>query len=1034
MAELFDLGGCPVNPTEREIIRLLVKGLPKGWSVIPNASMPDRRTGHPYEYDAIVIGPHAVYVVEVKGWRGTIRQLGQSDWQLEGGRVERNPLPLADLKARVLASHFKEADLGGRAPYVQACLVCGSDATAFEVFGTDARRCLRPSELVGYLKDPAQLSSRHEPDNHRAMHAMLVRAVTGSMEGRSQLGRRYGSYLTTAMQERDDARAVWLGRHALLPVDRPVRIRAWYLSAYQFTAIQRESERARLMRAAQALSRVGEHPCIATLRDFGEHDGEFYEVTDWSEHGTLQTAFVRGALRRMPESHRVAIIRDIATALEAARQHSVFHRALSPEAVLLDADGHARLTNFDLAFIEGAQGTVYGKSPHPHAQFLPPELRNPADYDIFDNSDLYALAKMAIFLFGDVWPGPVAALLARCVAEKPVDRPADPGAFLRALDGDQPPGPSPSPEPSPGPGPISSGFAPGDVIDGVNTVLSVLGRGAGAVVYRVANEPLGAELALKLVFSPTEGYDAAAEYRLLRSVESDHVPRAHWLGRLTRPDASPAPYLLLDLVDGERLSTRLAREPISIADALQWTDDLLDALSSLHRAGGTGVLHRDVKLDNIVLGPRGAVLVDFGSARESSSAGMAPEGTLRTTPPDLADTGWQPQADVFAAACVAYELLTRRPPWAGGPTSDAIPALASTLSEGVPEPLARVLARALSPRAADRFADASALREALRDARLADSTPPPAPPPAPSPRTTLAAAVEEAGDALWTAQRVQALTRHVNLAVPLAQALQACVVLSADNSPEAARYALLASEARAAALEMPLPDAMPRAYDALLAGLAPVPFAAGEEQALATAALDPEDADWALWFDALHFTEWALVRASAAAFGRQVEAWVWSAAPGQDLSSAFTRVPRATSAALPVGDRASTDLGALICSRRRAVEDALLTALDRPGPLWVGAAAGLVYLGHGLRRDVGENLGERADAARAAWAAAFPSGRRTTAGTALPCRLHQPLRETGGSRYPVGRLAWPDPPGTPWLQRDGLSLPERVLLLFRIAP
>lgn len=1023
MAELIDLGGGPVNPTEREIIRLLVKGLPKGWSVIPNASMPDRRTGHPYEYDAIVVGPHAVYVVEVKGWRGTIRQLGQSDWQLEGGRIERNPLPLADLKARVLASHLKDADLGGRAPYVQACLVCGADATVFEIFGTDARRCLRPSEIVPYLKDPAQLSARHEPDDHRVMHAQLVRAITGSLGARRQVGRRYGSYLTTELQERDDTRAVWLGRHALLPVDRPVRIRAWYLSAYQFTASQREAERARLMRAAEALSRVGEHPCIATLRDFGEHDGEFYEVTDWSEHGTLQTAFVRGALRRMPESHRIAIIRDVATALEAARQQGVFHRAMSPESVLLDADGRARLTNFDLAFVEGAQGTVYGKSPHPHAQFLPPELRDPADYDFFDNSDLYALAKMARFLFGDAWPQSVATLLDRCLADKPSDRPADPAAFLRALDGDLPPTPLPTPKP------VRTDFAPGDVIDGVNIVLSELGRGAGAVVYRVANEPLGAELALKLVLSLPDGYDAAAEYRLLRSVESAHVPRAHWLGRLARPDGTSAPYLLLDLVDGERLSTRLTHGPVPLDDAFAWTDDVLEALSSLHAAGGTGVLHRDVKVDNVVIGPRGAVLVDFGSARESSSAGMAPEGTLRTTPPDLAETGWQPQADVFAAACIAYELLTGRPPWIGSPSPDAPPALANTLRPEVPEPVARVLARALSPRAADRFADAPALREALRDARVESP-----PPPAPSPRTTLAAAVEEAGDALWTARRVQALTRHADLAVPLAQALQACVVPPADDSPEAARNALLASEARAAALEAPLPEAMPRAYDLLLVGSAPAPFDASEEQALAAALLEAGNEDRALWFDALHFTEWALVRASAAAFGRQVEAWAWSAAPDQDVVSAFAHAPQANTVDLPAGDRASVDLGALMCIRRRALEDALLAALDRPSPLWLGAASGLVYLGHGLRRDVGEGLGDRADAARAAWAAAFPSGRSAPAGPALPCRVRQPLRETGRTRYPVGRLAWPDSPGTPWLQRGGLSLPERVLLLFRIAP
>src|SRR3954471_11223490 len=109
MARLIDLGGAPVNEAERFVIKLLLDHLPAEWSVIPNASLPDPRTGHAYEYDAIVVGDFAIFVVEVKGWRGMVRQLGLADWQLDNGRVERNPLPLADQKARVLASHVKKA-------------------------------------------------------------------------------------------------------------------------------------------------------------------------------------------------------------------------------------------------------------------------------------------------------------------------------------------------------------------------------------------------------------------------------------------------------------------------------------------------------------------------------------------------------------------------------------------------------------------------------------------------------------------------------------------------------------------------------------------------------------------------------------------------------------------------------------------------------------------------------------------------------------------------------------------------------------
>lgn len=404
MAKLIDLGGAPVNATEREIIKRLVSGLPDDWSVIPNASMPSK-TGHAFEYDAIAVGPHAVYVVEVKGWRGLIRELGQADWLLGRGSTTRNPFPLADQKARVLASHLKKLRWGARRPpYVQACLVVGSDETTFEIGSTDAGRCLRPSDACSYLQDPSRLGSHSRPDNYRPVHSKLVHAITGPLQAREIKERRYGSYLAKDLQDRNEDQAVWTGRHAMLDDGRIYRLRAWYLSPYRLSPDERERALQRLRRAAEALARVGDHPRVATLRDFGEQEGEFYEVTDWSEAGTLRTATARGIIAKLSSKRKIELVRDIVEGLAIAWKHGVVHRALSPDAVLLLPDGHARVTNFDLAWVEGAQHTVYGEQPHPHAAYLPPELRNPEDYDVFDNSDLFALARVVRDVLGEGIP------------------------------------------------------------------------------------------------------------------------------------------------------------------------------------------------------------------------------------------------------------------------------------------------------------------------------------------------------------------------------------------------------------------------------------------------------------------------------------------------------------------------------------------------------------------------------------------------------------------------------------------------------
>ena len=144
MAKLVELGRGPVNASEREIVARLVRDLPgRAYTVIPNATLPDPRTGHGYEYDVIVVTPHAVYAVEVKGWDGEVRALSRADWQLDSGTVVQNPLPLIDNKSRVLATLIKGARLRvERLPYVHGCLVSGFDTTRYDVFSADQDRCL----------------------------------------------------------------------------------------------------------------------------------------------------------------------------------------------------------------------------------------------------------------------------------------------------------------------------------------------------------------------------------------------------------------------------------------------------------------------------------------------------------------------------------------------------------------------------------------------------------------------------------------------------------------------------------------------------------------------------------------------------------------------------------------------------------------------------------------------------------------------------------------------------------------------------
>jgi hypothetical protein len=103
MARLIEApgGAGPVNGGEQRIVSLLVSGLPSDYVIIPNVEI--RENGSQvFEYDIVVLAPHAVYALETKDWRGEIK--GDDREWLVNGKSRRAPIILAERKAKVLKS------------------------------------------------------------------------------------------------------------------------------------------------------------------------------------------------------------------------------------------------------------------------------------------------------------------------------------------------------------------------------------------------------------------------------------------------------------------------------------------------------------------------------------------------------------------------------------------------------------------------------------------------------------------------------------------------------------------------------------------------------------------------------------------------------------------------------------------------------------------------------------------------------------------------------------------------------------------
>jgi len=212
------------------------------------------------------------------------------------------------------------------------------------------------------------------------------------------------------------------------------------------------------------------------------------------------------------------------------------------------------------------------------------------------------------------------------------------------------------------------------------TIEREIGSGGMATVFladdrkhhrRVAVKVLRPELAEAL------GADRfLREIKIVAGLQHPHILPLYDSGR-----AGGFLYYVMPYMAGPSLRARLAKGPLPIGDAVRLIRDVVDALVVAHREG---VVHRDIKPDNILLSGRSAVVADFGVAKalreatapkDATTAGMA-LGTPAYMAPEqaAADPNIDHRADLYAVGAVAYELLTGEPPFSGLPPQQILAA------------------------------------------------------------------------------------------------------------------------------------------------------------------------------------------------------------------------------------------------------------------------------------------------------------------------------------------------------------------------
>ena len=271
--------------------------------------------------------------------------------------------------------------------------------------------------------------------------------------------------------------------------------------------------------------------------------------------------------------------------------------------------------------------------------------------------------------------------------------------------------------------PAASVLTEGLEIAGRYRVLKLLGMGGMGAVYRVHDEELDRDVALKLIRSDI-GENPEALERFKREIQlSSKVTHKNVLRVYDLGASSGIKYLTMQFVEGEDLSTVLKR--VGRLPTPRLTHIFRQILEGLKAAHDQGVIHRDLKPQNIMLDPSDNVFVtDFGLAKSLEQSGMTQTGAIVGTPyymspEQVKGAPIDHRSDIYSLGVILYEMSTGRLPFTGSSPYEvmaqrlhSVPESAGKINPDLPAYLSKILERCMTVDTAARY---QTVEEILRD-------------------------------------------------------------------------------------------------------------------------------------------------------------------------------------------------------------------------------------------------------------------------------------------------------------------------------
>ena len=731
----------PVNAGEERLMKFLEVKLPDNYYLIPNGEYPSKNPQGAvqyWEYDCIVVAPHAIYTIENKDYKGRL-EANDDVWFCND--VERpNPIKSATYKSKLLASYLKQRDHRFGLAWVDAIVTLsslGQNKAGFESGSfCDGKTFLLNNELIDYLEDNSRLHKTANAISH--LQASIVEYLVGSSLPKNKKKTEVCDLIIEETLDGNDDYVEYLC-HSKLFTDKKFKVRDYALDKAGLSPLQLDRHQ-KLVHNGQASEEALPSSSLiikshCQTSDDGNH---YYVITEFMEERSLRSMMQRNT---MTDKDKVMIILDIAKALSLAHESNVIHRGVSPENIFIQVDNHAALANFGLSYNTMHDAGNWNVSISRDAFDRDPYTSEDVLIgDSSPSSDVYSFGVIVYeMMVGDVpfqnylqlkskggslttdmmpshcnpnveeW---VDVVCSRVIVEDPSERWSNIEEIADYIFDEAIVKKYGKPESHPDAKSWDE-LKNGDMITPEITLYKELGQGGFSKVFLAVHalQP-GAMFAAKIFKEGVSPQSTIDEFNALKDVNHPNIVKFVYNG-FTFGNLF---YTLMEYINGNDIREYCWGDKyFPLPYIYKFIHEMTSALVYLHERG---LRHRDIKPENIVYDKSGKfVLIDFNIATDNLDD-KDPAGTWPYLAPDLrvgTVMHWEDSADTFALGITIYELLAHVYPWPGKrlPILDKKPNDVSSINTLISPEFAAFVMKSIETRHENRFKTAKDMLDAI---------------------------------------------------------------------------------------------------------------------------------------------------------------------------------------------------------------------------------------------------------------------------------------------------------------------------------